>query len=56
MMASGQNCLFSDGRVMFVSGPAYGEDLVYENDRGIVAPGTNALDNVIAPSHLAPIF
>ena len=52
----GQNCLFGDGRVMFVSGPAYGDDLVYENDRGIVAPGTNASDNVIAPSHLAPIF
>ena len=53
---NGQNCLFSDGRVMFVSGPAYGDDLVYENDRGIVAPGTNASDNVIAPSHLAPIL
>ena len=52
----GQNCLFGDGRVMFVSGPAFGDDLVYENDRGIVAPGTNASDNVIAPSHLAPIF
>ena len=53
---NGQNCLFGDGRVMFVSGPAFGDDLVYENDRGIVAPGTNASDNVIAPSHLAPIF
>ena len=53
---SGQNCLFGDGRVMFVSGPAFGEDLVYENDRGIVAPGTNESDNVIAPSHLAPSY
>ena len=52
----GQNCLFGDGRVMFVSGPAYGEDLVYENDRGIVAPGTHALDSVIGPSHLSPTF
>ena len=52
----GQNCLFGDGRVMFVSGPAFGDDLVYENDRGIVAPGTNESDSVIAPSHLAPIF
>ena len=52
----GQNCLFGDGRVMFVSGPAYGEDLVYENDRGIVAPGTHALDSVIDPSHLSPTF
>ena len=52
----GQNCLFGDGRVMFVSGPAYGEDLVYENDRGIVGPGTHALDSVIGPSHLSPTF
>ena len=52
----GQNCLFGDGRVMFVSGPAYGEDLVYENDRGIVGPGTHALDSVIGPSHLSPKF
>ena len=41
---------------MFVSGPAYGEDLVYENDRGIVGPGTHALDSVIGPSHLSPTF
>lgn len=53
---NGQNCLFGDGRVMFVSGPAFGDDLVYENDRGMVAPGTNASDSVIGPSHLAPIF
>ena len=53
---NGQNCLFGDGRVMFVSGPAFGEDLVYENDRGIVAPGTRESDNVIGPSYLAPIF
>ena len=52
----GQNCLFGDGRVMFVSGPAYGHDLVYENDRGIVGPGTHALDSVIGPSHLSPTF
>ena len=51
---NGQNCLFGDGRVTFVSGPAYGEDLVYENDRGIVGPGTHALDSVIGPSHLSP--
>ena len=52
----GQNCLFGDGRVMYVSGPAYGSDLVYENDRGIVGPGAHVLDNVIGPSHLAPTF
>lgn len=52
----GQNCLFGDGHVEFVSGPAYGSDLVYENDYGIVGPGSNMLDNVIAPSHLSPVF
>jgi prepilin-type processing-associated H-X9-DG protein len=52
----GQNCLFSDGHVEFVAGPAYGSDMVYENDYGIVGPGSNLLDNVIAPSHLSPVF
>jgi prepilin-type processing-associated H-X9-DG protein len=53
---NGQNCLFGDGHVEFVSGPAYGSDLVYENDYGVVGPGSNMLDNVIAPSHLSPVF
>lgn len=48
----GQNCLFEDGRVMFVKGHALAGDALFENDYGIVAPGSHALDNVIAPSHL----
>ncbi|MEM7781996.1 MAG: hypothetical protein AAF623_01365 [Planctomycetota bacterium] len=49
----GQNCLFEDGRVEFVVGHVYGNDALFENDYGVVAPGSNAWDNVIAPSHLA---
>ncbi|MFK7768295.1 MAG: hypothetical protein AB8B55_13810 [Mariniblastus sp.] len=51
----GQNCLFEDGRVMFVTGHSYGNDALFENDYGLVGPGTDAMDNVIAPSHLSPI-
>lgn len=51
----GQNCLFEDGHIEFVRGHAYGEDLIYVNDQGIVAPGVDPSDSVIAPSHLAPI-
>lgn len=50
----GQNCLFEDGRVEFVRGHTYGRDAIFENDYGIVGPGTNAFDNVIAASHLSP--
>ena len=50
----GQNCLFEDGRVQFVSGHAVGRDAIYENDYGIVAPGSTPDDSVIAPSHLSP--
>ena len=50
---SGQNCLFEDGRVVFVKGHAYGGDALFENDYGIVAPGSHERDNVIAPSHLS---
>lgn len=49
----GQNCLFEDGRVQFVKGHAFAGDALFENDYGIVAPGSHAWDNVIAPSHLA---
>ena len=52
----GQNLLFEDGRVEFVRGHAYGEDPIFENDRGIVAPGAHSGDNVIAPNHLSPQF
>ncbi|MEL7497228.1 MAG: hypothetical protein AAFN77_06425 [Planctomycetota bacterium] len=50
----GQNCLFADGRVGFVKGHAYGNDALFENDYGVVAPGSSEFDNVIAPSHLSP--
>ena len=49
----GQNCLFEDGRVEFVKGHTYGPDALFENDYGVVAPGSHPLDNVIAPSHLS---
>ena len=51
----GQNCLFEDGRVEFVRGHAYGEDPIFVNERGIVAPGCHEGDNVIAPSYLSPL-
>lgn len=50
----GQNCLFEDGHVGFVKGPAYGGDPLFENDYGVVGPGSHATDNVVAPSHLSP--
>lgn len=49
---NGQNCFFADGRVEFISTHTIGEDAIYENDLGIVGPGVNQKDNVIAPSHL----
>jgi len=49
---SGQNCLFEDGRVVFVKGHSLAGDAIFENDYGIVAPGSHQGDNVIAPSHL----
>lgn len=51
----GQNCLFEDGRVEFVVGHSYGSDALFENDYGIVGPGSSVGDNVIAPSHLSPV-
>jgi hypothetical protein len=51
----GQNCLFEDGRVEFVVGHMYGCDALFENDYGVVGPGSSAGDNVIAPSHLSPL-
>ena len=50
----GQNCLFEDGHWRFVTGHASGEDAIYENEYGIVAPGVDANDNVIGASHLSP--
>lgn len=51
----GQNCFFADGRVQFITTHAIGDDAIYENELGIVAPGVGEQDNVIAPSHLPPI-
>lgn len=51
----GQNCLFEDGHVGYVVGHILGNDALFENDYGYVGPGTHAADNVIAPSHLAPV-
>ena len=50
----GQNCLFGDGRVEFIKGDSIGEDAIFVNDYGIVAPGISPRDSVIAPSHLSP--
>lgn len=50
----GQNLLFEDLRVVYVKGPAYGGNAIYLNDYGIVGPGSNVLDIVIAPAHLSP--
>lgn len=51
----GQNCLFGDGHVAFIRGDSVGEDAIFVNDYGIVAPGTSEYDSVIAPSHLSPV-
>jgi len=51
----GQNCLFGDGAVKFIRGDSVGEDAIFENDYGVVAPGTSEYDSVIAPSHLSPV-
>lgn len=46
----GQNVLFEDGRVLFNCSTAVGEDAIYENNVGLVAPGTDRYDSVVAPS------
>jgi hypothetical protein len=52
----GQNCLFEDGHVRWVPGETFGEDAIFVNDYNLVAPGCRPEDNVIAPSHLSPLF
>jgi hypothetical protein len=52
----GQNCLFEDGHVQYVVGETIGNDAIFVNDYNMVAPGCHAEDNVIAPSHLSPLF
>lgn len=54
--SGGQNCLFEDGRVQFIVGDTYGDDALFVNDYNLVAPGCRPCDNVIAPSHLSPVF
>lgn len=52
---SGQNLLFEDGRVEFVRGGTVGEDAIYENNLGLVAPGSDRYDSVVGPSWLTPV-
>ena len=54
----GQNVLFEDGRVTFVStgrSAAKDGDHFFTNDDGLIAAGTHRDDSVIAPSNTAPI-
>ena len=51
----GQNCFFADGHIQFISTPTIANDAIYENDLGIVSPGVDQQDNVIAPSHVPAI-
>ena len=51
----GQNTLFEDGHVEYVSGGTIGEDALFENNMGLVAPGADRFDSVVAPGWVAPI-
>ena len=51
----GQNTLFEDGHVEYVSGGTIGEDALFENNMGLVAPGADRFDSVVAPSWVTPI-
>ena len=51
----GQNILFEDGHVKFVSGGTIGEDALFYNNLGLVAPGADRYDSVVAPSWIAPM-
>ena len=51
----GQNCFFADGHCEFIPTHAIGDDAIYENDLGIVGPGVNVQDNVIAPGHVPAV-
>lgn len=53
--SQGQNCLFEDGRVVFVRGAVIGSDPLFENDLGLIASGLHPGDNVIAPSSGVPV-
>jgi hypothetical protein len=53
----GQNVLFGDGSVRFVSikitDPCF--DVIYQNDNGITAAGIGPNDNVVGPSYARPL-
>ena len=51
----GQNVLFEDGHSDFVFGGAIGEDALFENNMGLVAPGADQFDSVIASSYIRPL-
>lgn len=58
----GQNVLFDDGHVRFISfttgdpsSRPFGEDDIFSNRHGEVAPGADPSDAVVAPSH-APLW
>lgn len=51
----GQNLLFEDGHVQFQRIGFVGEDAIYENNLGLVAPGADRYDSVVAPSWLTPV-
>lgn len=51
----GQNVLFEDGRVLFLTTPKAGEgDDFFVNDAGVVAPGDHRNDSVIGTSDTVP--
>ena len=52
----GQNTLFEDGHVKFIAGGAIGEDALFENNMGLVAPGADRFDSVIAPGWVTPVM
>lgn len=52
---NGQNLLFEDGHVQFYTIGFVGEDAIYENNLGLVAPGADRYDSVVAPSWLTPV-
>ncbi len=52
----GQNVVFEDGRVEFINGGSIGEDAVFENNMGVVAPGADRFDSVVGPSWMRVII
>lgn len=48
----GQNCLMSDGSILFNRNGFLGTDAIFVNDQNLVAPGTSPFDMVVGPGHL----